>query len=114
MGGSVLGRVTPGRGSSVPFPSPRVYSPQAAPTLFFQPASRLSRFVSPAPAPRRAPEQVGPRHLHTIKVDVWGFACTFLHMVTGSPPWAGDSVLQICTAVGVGRQAPPLRNGHGP
>jgi serine/threonine protein kinase len=56
----------------------------------------------------RAPEQFGPRHLHTIKVDVWGFACTFLHMVTGAPPWAGDSVLQICTTVGVGRHAPPL------
>lgn len=56
----------------------------------------------------RAPEQFGPRNLHTIKVDIWGFACTFLHMITGAPPWAGDTVLQICTAVGVGKQAPPL------
>jgi serine/threonine protein kinase len=56
----------------------------------------------------RAPEQFGARHSHTIKVDIWGFACTFLHMVSGTPPWAGDSVLQICTAVGVGRQAPLL------
>ncbi|KIY97751.1 E3 ubiquitin-protein ligase [Monoraphidium neglectum] len=58
-----------------------------------------------------APEQFGPRHLHTIKVDIWGFGCTFLHMITGSPPWAGDSVLQICTSVGVGKQAPQLPQG---
>ncbi|GBF93838.1 hypothetical protein Rsub_06837 [Raphidocelis subcapitata] len=55
-----------------------------------------------------APEQFGPRHLHTIKVDMWGFACTFVHMVTGAPPWVGDSVLQICTEVGVRRSAPPV------
>jgi hypothetical protein len=55
-----------------------------------------------------APEQFGPRHQHTIKVDIWGFACTFIHMVAGSPPWAGDSVLQICTEVGVRRSSPPV------
>lgn len=44
-------------------------------------------------------------------MDIWGFACTFLHMVTGAPPWAGDNVLQICTAVGVGKRPPALPEG---
>jgi hypothetical protein len=68
----------------------------------------LTNDQNPPQKHNRAPEQFGPRHLHTIKVDIWGFACTFLHMITGLPPWSGDGVLQICTTVGVGKQAPPL------
>jgi serine/threonine protein kinase len=59
----------------------------------------------------RAPEQFGPHKQHTIKADLWGFACTLLHMVTGVPPWSQDNMLQICTTVGVRRQSPPLPEG---
>jgi hypothetical protein len=29
-------------------------------------------------------------------VDIWGFAATLLHMLTGSPPWQHDTLLQVC------------------
>ncbi|KAF6253266.1 hypothetical protein COO60DRAFT_434274 [Scenedesmus sp. NREL 46B-D3] len=58
-----------------------------------------------------APEQFTPGHRPTNKVDIWGFASTLLHMLTGAPPWAHDTLLQICTAVGVAQQAPPLPQG---
>jgi serine/threonine protein kinase len=61
--------------------------------------------------PCRAPEQFTPGHRPTNKVDIWGFASTLLHMLTGAPPWAHDTLLQICTAVGVAKQAPPLPEG---
>lgn len=60
---------------------------------------------------RRAPEQFAPGCRTTNKVDVWGFAATLLHMITGSPPWQHDTLMQICTAVGVAKQAPPLPEG---
>lgn len=59
----------------------------------------------------RAPEQFAPGCRTTNKVDIWGFAATLLHMVTGSPPWQHDTLMQICTAVGVAKQAPPLPEG---
>ncbi|WIA21428.1 hypothetical protein OEZ85_000642 [Tetradesmus obliquus] len=58
-----------------------------------------------------APEQFTPGHRPTNKVDIWGWAATLLHMLTGAPPWAADGLLQICTAVGVAKQAPPLPQG---
>lgn len=61
--------------------------------------------------PCRAPEQFTPGHRPTNKVDIWGWAATLLHMLTGAPPWAADGLLQICTAVGVAKQAPPLPQG---
>lgn len=77
--------------------------PRRAPAACLPASLRCLAIAAPAHPgrpPRRAPEQFGPRHNHTIKVDIWGFGATFVHMVTGAPPWAGDSVLQICTAVG--------------
>lgn len=59
----------------------------------------------------RAPEQFAPGCRTTNKVDIWGFAATLLHMVTGSPPWQHDTLMQICTAVGVAKQAPSLPEG---
>lgn len=35
-------------------------------------------------------------------------------MVTGAPPWQHDTLLQICTAVGVSKQSPPLPEGLPP
>jgi serine/threonine protein kinase len=32
--------------------------------------------------------------------DVWSFGCLLLHMLSGSPPWPGLSVLQLCRKVG--------------
>lgn len=62
----------------------------------------------------RAPEQFTPGHKPTNKVDIWGFAATLLHMVTGAPPWQHDTLLQICTAVGVSKQSPLLPEGLPP
>lgn len=63
------------------------------------------------PTTLRAPEQFAPGCRTTNKVDIWGFAATLLHMITGSPPWQHDTLMQICTAVGVAKQAPPLPEG---
>jgi len=59
----------------------------------------------------RAPEQFSSGQGITNKVDIWAFASTVLHMLTGCAPWQDDTMLQICTAVGVGLQAPPLPPG---
>lgn len=37
----------------------------------------------------------------SLKSDMWAFACMFIHMLTGSPPLAGCSELQIMREVGV-------------
>lgn len=58
----------------------------------------------PSSPPPRAPEQFGPQQHHTIKADIWGFACTLLHVLQGHAPWQGHSIMQICTQVGEGGQ----------
>ena len=55
-----------------------------------------------------APEQfvtelgVGP------KADIWAFGATLVHMLSGSPPFAGSSMAQICMKVATQRQQPEL------
>jgi serine/threonine protein kinase len=69
-------------------------------------------------SPRRAPELLeqqvnaillGPAEAGgdgaSPAADVWAFGCLLLHMLSGSPPWHGLSVLQVCRKVG-GQSAP--------
>jgi serine/threonine protein kinase len=39
---------------------------------------------------------------------MWAFGCTLLHMLTGTPPWAGFNIGQIAMRVGARGQAPTL------
>lgn len=82
--------------------------------LFYTSVSRDPHTCTCFHGPCRSPEQFAPGSRTSNKVDIWGFAATLLHMITGSPPWQHDTLMQICTAVGVAKQAPPLPEGLPP
>lgn len=35
----------------------------------------------------------------TPQVDMWALGCTLVHALTGQPPWAGNTMMQIVAAV---------------
>jgi serine/threonine protein kinase len=48
----------------------------------------------------RAPEQFEEGGRLTPQADMWALGGTLLHALTGRPPWAGSSLMQITAAVG--------------
>lgn len=50
----------------------------------------------------------GSDGLISPKSDMWAFACTMLHALTGQPPWAGLHIGQIAVQVGVHKRAPDV------
>eukprot|EP00878_Enallax_costatus_P045765 GHUV01055246.1.p1 GENE.GHUV01055246.1~~GHUV01055246.1.p1 ORF type:complete len:442 (+),score=53.08 GHUV01055246.1:977-2302(+) len=44
----------------------------------------------------------------TPAVDIWAWACTMIHMVTGKVPFSNLNDTQICMQVGVHKRAPPI------
>jgi serine/threonine protein kinase len=54
------------------------------------------------------PEQLNTEQGVGPKVDIWAFGATLVHMLSGSPPFAGSSMAQICMKVAMQRQQPEL------
>jgi serine/threonine protein kinase len=55
-----------------------------------------------------APEQLDIEQGVGPKADIWAFGATLVHMLSGSPPFAGSSMAKICMKVAVQRQQPEL------
>ena len=55
-----------------------------------------------------APEQLNPEAGLGPKADIWAFGATLVHMLSGSPPYAGSNLAQIALKVAVQRQQPEL------
>jgi serine/threonine-protein kinase OSR1/STK39 len=69
----------------------------------------LARSTCVGTASYMAPE-VMSEDGHAAAADVWSLGVTALELATGSPPWAGRSLVQIAMAVAHG--APPTLTGH--
>lgn len=63
-----------------------------------------------------APEQWQPgvRGLLSYETDSWGFACSMIEMLTGSPPWFGRSPEEMHHAVVIRREKPHIPTGLPP
>ncbi|KAK4427994.1 putative serine/threonine-protein kinase DDB [Sesamum alatum] len=63
-----------------------------------------------------APEQWQPgvRGPISYETDSWGFACSMIEMLTGTPPWFGRSVQEIHHAVVIHQEKPQVPSGLPP
>ncbi len=48
-----------------------------------------------SPSHSRAPEQMNKKLAVTSKSDIWAFACTLIHMLTGKAPFDGYNIMEI-------------------
>ncbi|KAG8379814.1 hypothetical protein BUALT_Bualt07G0128600 [Buddleja alternifolia] len=63
-----------------------------------------------------APEQWEPgvRGPMSYETDSWGFTCSMIEMLTGTPPWFGRSVEEIYNAVVISQEKPQVPIGLPP
>lgn len=60
-----------------------------------------------------APEQWEPdvRGPMSFETDSWGFGCSIVEMLTGSPPWFGKSIEEIYQSVVIKEEKPEIPSG---
>lgn len=54
-----------------------------------------------------SPEQVRAQHSIDHRTDIWSLGAVFYEMLTGFPPFGGNSLAEVCTAILEATPAPP-------